>query len=240
MQLTFLGSRGSHAVTSPTHQRHSALLVESGGVRLMLDCGSDWDDAVLAIAPDAIILTHAHDDHAGGIGPEIECPVFAAAGTWGALNEVEIRNKRIFSAGQQLTFGGIRLTPFAIAHSFRAPAVSLHIESPIGRCCYAPDIAGIDSPDMLRGDLLYIGDGSAWDETLLRQEAGQSCGHAPIPLQLAWCLEAGVAEAIFTHCGEQVVRRAAEMQARLKSRAAESGVTASFAYDGMVRQFSVG
>lgn len=235
MQLTFLGSRGNHPATSPQHQRQSSLLIESAGQRLMLDCGSDWRSDVASFDLDAILLTHAHVDHAGGIGPDIECPIFATAATWQTLDRDDLRHKRIVSEGQILKFGPLRLSFRPVAHSLRAPAAALLIDSPAGRICYAPDIAGL--PDgVLEGCRLYIGDGSAWDDQLMRQEAGATCGHAPIPRQLDWCRQAGVSEIIFTHCGPQIVAESATCQATLAARAGSIGLSARFAHDGMLRQ----
>jgi phosphoribosyl 1,2-cyclic phosphodiesterase len=233
MKLTFLGSRGNHASFSSDHQRHSALLVETADRRIILDCGSDWDDQVLAINPDAIILTHAHADHAGGIGPEIQCPIIATVETWAGLAGAELRSKRIFSTEHPLHVGQLKLTPYAVAHSLRAPAVGLRIDSPADRFCYVPDIAGLQCPELLQGCSLYIGDGSIWDDSLLRREGERLCGHAPIPLQLEWCKQAGIAEALFTHCGAQIVNHPAEMKQQLAIRAAELDIRAAFVRDGM-------
>lgn len=238
MKLTFLGSRGSQAEFSANHQRHSALLIESGTQSLMLDCGSDWDSDVLAFQLDAIILTHAHDDHAGGIGPDIECPIYATAATWEILGRADIRHKRIFAPGQRLAFAELELLPHTIGHSFRAPAVSLRIDSPAGSVFYAPDIASLQDLEPMTGCMLYIGDGSCWDDSLLRKEQSVLCGHAAIPQQLAWCRDAGVTEAIFTHCGTGIVADPDGFQADLSARAAAAGICASFAHDGLVKQLS--
>lgn len=239
MQLTFLGSRGNHPATSVRHQRQSSLLIEAADQRLMLDCGSDWSSDVVSFDLDAILLTHAHIDHAGGIGPDIECPIFATAATWQALGRDDIQHKRIVSVDQVLDFGPLQLSFRPLAHSLRAPAVALLVTSPAGRICYAPDVAEL--PDgVLEGCGLYIGDGSTWDDQLLRQEAGKTCGHAPIPQQLDWCLKAGVSDVVFTHCGPQVVTESAAWQARLSARASSIGLCARFAHDGMLRELLPG
>jgi predicted protein tyrosine phosphatase len=41
---------------------------------------------------------------------------------------------------------------------------------------------------------------------MVRTKAGQLIGHAPVTAQLDWCKSAGVARAMFTHCGSGIVR----------------------------------
>jgi ribonuclease BN (tRNA processing enzyme) len=55
MKLTFLGTRGEIEIRSRWHRRHTALLVEQDGARIMIDCGADWLHRVRAIAPTAIV-----------------------------------------------------------------------------------------------------------------------------------------------------------------------------------------
>jgi glyoxylase-like metal-dependent hydrolase (beta-lactamase superfamily II) len=33
----------------------------------MVDCGADWLNAINSVSPTAIVLTHAHSDHAFGL-----------------------------------------------------------------------------------------------------------------------------------------------------------------------------
>ncbi len=44
---------------------HTALLVSWRGAAVMIDCGADWVAKVNEVHPQAIVLTHAHPDHAG-------------------------------------------------------------------------------------------------------------------------------------------------------------------------------
>src|ERR671923_2745656 len=79
MKLIFLGTRGEIEARSKRHRMHSSLLVTNGRSRVMIDCGRDWTSRVRRLAPDAIILTHAHPDRADGLKNGPPCPVFATA-----------------------------------------------------------------------------------------------------------------------------------------------------------------
>ena len=81
LELKFLGTRGEIGVHSRRHQRHSALLIEHNNARIMIDCGADWLGRLGAVAPTAIVLTHAHLDHAGGLAEGAPCPVYATGKT---------------------------------------------------------------------------------------------------------------------------------------------------------------
>ena len=94
LALTFLGTRGEIEVRSRQHGRHSALLVEHNNVRIMIDCGADWLGRLHAIAPTAILLTHAHPDHAGGLAEGAPCPVYATDKTQRLLSHFPIRDRR--------------------------------------------------------------------------------------------------------------------------------------------------
>src|SRR5437762_4539334 len=75
MKLTFLGTRGEIEARTRRHRMHSSLFVSYRGGNVMIDCGLDWLGKFERLRPSAIILTHAHPDHAWGLKNGAPCPV---------------------------------------------------------------------------------------------------------------------------------------------------------------------
>src|SRR5438067_1421360 len=86
MKLTFLGTRGEIDTRTRRHRMHTSLLVSHGGARAMIDCGLDWLGKFERLHPSAIVLTHAHPDHAWGLKRGAPCPVYAPQKTWQELH----------------------------------------------------------------------------------------------------------------------------------------------------------
>src|SRR6516225_464091 len=105
MRLTFLGTRGEIEARSKRHRMHSSLLVTDGTSKVMIDCGRDWMNHIHRLAPSAIILTHAHTDHAGGLKASSPCPVFATAETWEVLKRYGIADRRLIAARKPFGIG---------------------------------------------------------------------------------------------------------------------------------------
>lgn len=234
IELTFLGTRGEIEARSPWHRRHSALLVEHTSARIMIDCGADWLGRLHAIAPTAIVLTHAHLDHAGGLAEGTPCPVYATSETQCILKRFPIGDRRTMPLTRTVTIGAVSFRAYRVEHSARAPAVGYRVSAKAGSFFYLPDVASLPSPsDVLRGIGIYIGDGATLRRSMVRVTDGALIGHAPIATQLGWCANAHVHRAIFTHCGSPIVRgNARAFAAIVRDLGREHGIDASLACDG--------
>ena len=235
MRLTFLGTRGGIAIRSKLHRRHSALLLEYGHDRLMIDCGADWNGRVKAIAPSAIVLTHGHPDHAHGLRKGASCPVFATAQTWDLIARYPVADQHRIRTGRLFRVGAIALEAFGVEHSVRAPAVGFRITVGGASLFYVPDVVFIrNRRSALRGIGLYIGDGARLDRPLVRRRDHRSIGHASIREQLDWCHTASIPRAVFTHCGSEIVSADhSVVSARVRLLGRERRVIARVAHDGM-------
>jgi phosphoribosyl 1,2-cyclic phosphodiesterase len=233
--VTFLGTRGGIAISSRRHRRHSSLLLQHGKSRVMVDCGTDWLHRLSSVAPTAIVLTHAHPDHAGGLAGGAHCPVYATSTTWSLLGSSPVQDRRTLPLGRSFAIGRILFKVFWVMHSKLAPAVGLRIRAGESCVAYVPDVAEIpDRPAVLRGVAVYIGDGATVRRSMVRRKGGTLIGHAPIAAQLDWCEAAGVRRAIFTHCGSPIVRaNAAQIDVLIRRLGLEHGMEARIARDGL-------
>jgi phosphoribosyl 1,2-cyclic phosphodiesterase len=235
VRLTFLGTRGNIDVRSRRHYRHTATLVSHRGVAVMIDCGTDWLRAVGRIAPDAIVLTHGHPDHVDGLSRGSPCPVYAPAVVWKAIGRWPIRERHRVRSRIATVIHGITFEAYPVAHSLNAPAVGYRITAGAASVFYAPDVLRIpNAVQTLEGISLYIGDGASIDRPIVRVEPRRGqVGHTSIAHQLEWCARAGVARAIFTHCGRGIVAASRDVERRVSDLGRVRHVDARVASDGL-------
>jgi len=233
--MTFLGTRGEIDPSTRRHRRHSALMMRRGAARVMIDCGADWLNLLDSVSPTAIVLTHAHPDHAYGLARGAPCPVYATSKTLALLRRFLIRDARRIAARTAWEIDGIGFEAFAVEHSTRAPAVGYRIVARRRCLFYAPDVAAIrDRRAALKDVHLYVGDGASIRRPIIRRRGHVLIGHASILEQLGWCREAGIRQAVFTHCGSQIVRgNGRRIGALIRRLGMEFGIDAGLAYDGL-------
>jgi phosphoribosyl 1,2-cyclic phosphodiesterase len=112
----------------------NGLVVEAGDTRVLIDCGFGVRDTVarlarLGLEPSsltAILVTHEHADHIGGVpafAARHEIPVWA---TFGTLAEVSLRFEGMtrvygFDSHDRFAIGGLEITPVPVPHDAREP-----------------------------------------------------------------------------------------------------------------------
>ncbi|WEK51291.1 MAG: MBL fold metallo-hydrolase [Candidatus Kaistia colombiensis] len=126
----------------------AAFLLEIGDARLLLDLGEGPEAGVLPDLSDvgrvdAILLSHAHIDHVGGLGLRTMIgnpPVHATTETWRQVPET-----RVAQADRHIL-------------PLRGPAVVAGVPLTVGRCGHAPGGIWIHTAEA--GGFLYTGDWS--------------------------------------------------------------------------------
>lgn len=112
----------------------NGLLVEAAGSRVLLDCGFSIAETVrrlqrLGVEPstlDAVLVTHEHDDHVGGVARfarKFGIPVHLSHGTHAAsaaggsvFSEVVI-----IDSHTPFVIGGLEISPYPVPHDAREP-----------------------------------------------------------------------------------------------------------------------
>jgi phosphoribosyl 1,2-cyclic phosphodiesterase len=235
MKLTFLGTCGEIEKRTRRHHMHTSLMVSHRRADVMIDCGLDWLGKFERLRPSAIVLTHAHPDHAWGLKRGAPCPVYASQNTWQELQHYPIKDRHVIDERSPTKICGITFEAFAVEHSILSPAVGYRVSA--GRACifYVPDLVFIhDRAAALKNVQIYIGDGATVTRSFIRKRGRALIGRAQVRTQLTWCEKESVPRAIITHCGSEIVTGdEREIAAKLRIIGAERGVEVSVAHDGM-------
>jgi phosphoribosyl 1,2-cyclic phosphodiesterase len=124
--------------------RGNALLLETGDLRVLVDCGftareSEARLARLDVDPQslhAILVTHEHGDHIRGVGAmarRYRLPVWLTAGTHRAANLGRLSQlNRLDCHGGWFSLADLQILPFPVPHDAREPCQFLFRHK--GRC----------------------------------------------------------------------------------------------------------
>ncbi len=133
----------------------NALVVQSDGACLLIDCGFGLGETEARLARlgvrlqdlDAVIVTHEHGDHAGGavrVAAKVRAPLYLTYGTLASLPHVGITPGQVNLIDSHTPFevGGIYVKPYPVPHDAREP-VQFVFESGHGRLGLLTDVGGL-------------------------------------------------------------------------------------------------
>lgn len=93
MKITFLGTRGYIKPKSRRHRMHTSTMIAYRGRKIMIDCGESWIGGIADLKPRAIVITHAHPDHAFGLKAGSPCPAYATTEAWKKMKNFPIQKE---------------------------------------------------------------------------------------------------------------------------------------------------
>lgn len=223
---------------------HSGYLVEAPGVTLLLDCGPSVLQGLKRAgkdpgAIDAVLLSHMHGDHFGGVPflfmeYRYETPRTRPLAIWGPRG-TERRVQALFAAlyekmaleaspfpiafrelasGAATTLGGARIVPFAVPHVPELLSFGFRIEVAGRTVLYSGDSAWTDEFRVQARDAdLFLCECSTYETRLDI--------HLSYPEIAARAQELGCRRLVLSHLGREPLARRGE----LSLECAEDGMT---------------
>jgi phosphoribosyl 1,2-cyclic phosphodiesterase len=129
----------------------NSALIEADGCRILVDAGLSGKEIERRLADlkltgedlHAILVTHEHHDHVGGVGPlarRYDLPVYVDQQTYSALPKLgKIEKLHLFTAGERFACCSLQVGSFSTTHDAINP-VGYVVESAEGKIGFATDL----------------------------------------------------------------------------------------------------
>ena len=233
MRVTFVGSGDAFGSGG---RFQTCILVEAGASRVLLDCGASSLIALrrLGIDPldlDAVVLTHLHGDHFGGLpflildaqfrrrtrplivaGPtsveqrvrdamEVLFPGSSHVTRRFTVSHVELEAKRA------ATVAGMAVVPYEVIHPSGAPALALRVTADDKTVAYSGDTEWTAAlPEVARDADLFVCEAYGFDKAVKF--------HLDYTTLMAHRDELACKQLVLTHMSPEMLHRASDVNAR--------------------------
>lgn len=241
---------GARKKGSKSRRMRSSVLIEHQGKNILIDCSPDFKiqkNSFLLFGTtvsksksiiDAVLLTHAHLDAAGGLKDldkfakkqQIKIPIYLLKQSARQIKSSQFKNLdfNFLKPVKQITIGKIKITPIPVLHGINLnyPTLAFRIDNII----YASDCAGVKNKYLKyfkSADTLFL-DGSIWF-------GHQFKGHFNARDAIEFAKKIGAKKLYLTHIGHTFpLHQKAERKIKNYLKDKKINLDMKLTYDGMV------